>query len=69
VFSWTDLMNKNNNELLNNLGNFINRSLAFCEKNLASELREMRLEQQDYIFMAKVNKELKEYDDNLNKIK
>jgi methionyl-tRNA synthetase len=62
-------MNKNNNELLNNLGNFINRSLAFCEKNLASELREMRLEQQDYIFMAKVNKELKEYDDNLNKIK
>lgn len=69
MFSWTDLMNKNNNELLNNLGNFINRSLAFCEKNLASELREMRLEQQDYIFMAKVNKELKEYDDNLNKIK
>ena len=62
-------MNKNNNELLNNLGNFINRSLAFCEKNLASELREMYLEQQDYIFMVNVNKELKEYDDNLNKIK
>lgn len=62
-------MNKNNNELLNNLGNFINRSLAFCEKNLNSEIREMKLEKQDYIFMAKINKELKEYDYNLNKIK
>jgi methionyl-tRNA synthetase len=60
-------MNKNNNELLNNLGNFINRSLTFCEKNLNSEIREMHLEKN--IFMAKINKELKEYDDNLNKIK
>ncbi len=40
-----------------------------CEKNLNSEIREMHLEKNDYIFMAKINKELKEYDDNLNKIK
>lgn len=26
VFSWRDMMWKNNSELLNNLGNFINRS-------------------------------------------
>lgn len=30
VFSWEDFMTKNNSELLNNLGNFINR----CEQLL-----------------------------------
>ena len=28
VFSWNDLMTKNNTELLNNLGNFANRSVS-----------------------------------------
>ena len=28
VFSWADLMAKNNSELLNNLGNFINRFVS-----------------------------------------
>ena len=29
TFSWTDLMTKNNNELLNNIGNFANRFDSF----------------------------------------
>lgn len=29
-FSWDDLLLKNNSELLNNLGNFINRFVAVC---------------------------------------
>lgn len=29
VFKWTDLAAKTNNELLNNLGNFISRVIAF----------------------------------------
>jgi methionyl-tRNA synthetase len=29
-FSWSDLITRNNSELLNNLGNFINRALVFC---------------------------------------
>eukprot|EP01135_Chromosphaera_perkinsii_P006123 Nk52_evm1s409 gene=Nk52_evmTU1s409 len=33
AFSWSDLVLKNNSELLNNLGNFINRGLTFCKNN------------------------------------
>ena len=32
-FSWADFVMKNNSELLNNLGNFINRVLAFTKNN------------------------------------
>lgn len=32
-FSWTDFVMKNNTELLNNLGNFINRVLSFTKNN------------------------------------
>ncbi|KAL7672109.1 hypothetical protein ACOME3_007004 [Neoechinorhynchus agilis] len=31
-FSWDDLMLRNNGELLNNVGNFFNRSLSFCHR-------------------------------------
>jgi methionyl-tRNA synthetase len=33
VFSWSDFVLKNNTELLNNLGNFINRVLTFIANN------------------------------------
>ena len=33
VFSWADFVLKNNSELLNNLGNFINRVLTFTKNN------------------------------------
>ena len=33
ILSWTDFVTKNNSELLNNLGNFINRVLAFTKNN------------------------------------
>lgn len=29
-FRWDDLALRNNSELLNNLGNFVNRTLSFC---------------------------------------
>ena len=35
TFSWTDFVTKNNSELLNNLGNFINRVLSFTRNNLS----------------------------------
>ncbi|XP_047325880.1 probable methionine--tRNA ligase [Impatiens glandulifera] len=37
LFTWTDLQAKLNSELLNNLGNFINRVLSFIAKNPDSE--------------------------------
>lgn len=33
TFSWSDFTMKNNSELLNNLGNFINRTLMFLKNN------------------------------------
>ncbi|CAG2058403.1 unnamed protein product [Timema podura] len=42
-FSWIDLATKNNSELLNNLGNFVNRALMFAEKNFDGVVPEMAL--------------------------
>ncbi len=70
TFSWEDLLTKNNSELLNNLGNFVNRALAFCEKNLNGVVPSMQqISQEDAKIFARLNQELKEYEDNLDKIK
>ncbi|CAF1155972.1 unnamed protein product [Rotaria sordida] len=63
VFSWADLMSKNNSELLNNLGNFINRAIAFCEKNLAGKISDVnQLETPlDQLFVAQITYELNAY--------
>ena len=37
-FTWNDLQEKNNNELAANLGNLLNRTLAFTKKFLSSEI-------------------------------
>lgn len=42
-FSWSDLVARNNSELLNNLGNFCNRALVFCEKNFDSTIPAINL--------------------------
>lgn len=69
AFAWDDFTTKNNSELLNNLGNFINRALAFCEKNMDATVPPMKLTNEDAKILARINQELKEYDDNLEKIK
>jgi methionyl-tRNA synthetase len=68
-FSWDDLLQKNNSELLNNLGNFINRALAFCDKNMNGTVPKIELTSEDGKVLAKINLELKEYDDNLSKLR
>ena len=86
-------MSKNNSELLNNLGNFINRfsisiillplnvknselmlyffqrALAFCEKNMDAVIPPIHLTNEDAKTLAKINHELVEYKENLDKIK
>ena len=68
-FAWQDMLNKNNSELLNNLGNFINRALAFCDKNLGGIVPSMNITQEEAKIFARLNQELKEYEENLDKIK
>ena len=41
TFTWSDLQAKQNNELLKNLGNFVNRALAFIAKPEGRELYSM----------------------------
>ncbi|XP_072021242.1 methionine--tRNA ligase, cytoplasmic-like isoform X2 [Amphiura filiformis] len=68
-FSWSDFVLKNNSELLNNLGNFINRALTFMEKNFGGVVPEMVLVPEDEKLLAEVTRELQEYIKYLDKVK
>lgn len=69
TFSWNDLMNKNNTELLNNLGNFVNRPLAFLANSFAGILPEIQLNHADKSLMAQLNRELESYATLMDKVK
>lgn len=68
-FSWNDLVARNNSELLNNLGNFINRALVFCEKNFNSIIGEIQLTDDEETLLALINRELKGYILSMEKAK
>ncbi|GAB6032343.1 Methionine--tRNA ligase, cytoplasmic [Chamberlinius hualienensis] len=69
VFSWADLMTKNNSELLNNLGNFVNRALVFVANNFGGVVPEMELVNDDKRYLAQVNREFHSYVELLDKVK
>ncbi|XP_041036224.1 methionine--tRNA ligase, cytoplasmic [Carcharodon carcharias] len=68
-FSWNDLMLKNNSELLNNLGNFVNRAGMFVTKFFAGVVPEMELTRDDKRLLALVMWELQQYNRNLEKVR
>ncbi|XP_068202597.1 methionine--tRNA ligase, cytoplasmic-like [Palaemon carinicauda] len=61
TFSWVDFQTKNNSELLNNLGNFVHRSLSFVFKFFKSTIPEAHPSESDYQVMANINNELEQY--------
>nr|CDS25457.2 methionyl tRNA synthetase cytoplasmic [Hymenolepis microstoma] len=66
TFSWEDFALKNNTELLNNLGNFINRPLMFVAKFFKSRVPAMKfLQPDDLTFLARVNSILAGYIDHM----
>lgn len=67
AFNWLDLATKNNSELLNNLGNFVNRALVFCEKNFNSLVPEMKLSEDDFQLLGFCTRELKSFMESLEK--
>lgn len=69
AFSWEDLMLKNNSELVNNLGNFINRTLVFIKNNFDSKVSKITLITNDENLLYNVTKELTHYIENLENIK
>ncbi|XP_039480722.1 methionine--tRNA ligase, cytoplasmic [Drosophila santomea] len=68
-FSWNDLAARNNSELLNNLGNFVNRALVFCEKNFNSTVPEVITTQDELVLLALINRELRGYINSMEKAK
>ncbi|XP_053492097.1 methionine--tRNA ligase, cytoplasmic isoform X3 [Ictalurus furcatus] len=68
-FSWADLALKNNSELLNNLGNFINRAGMFVSKFFNSCVPEIVLQDEDKRLIAQVSWELKQYIQLLDKVR
>ncbi|MBW2971419.1 methionine--tRNA ligase [Candidatus Woesearchaeota archaeon] len=46
-FSWKDFQDKNNNELLANLGNFVNRTLTFTQKYFGGNVPKKQLTEKD----------------------
>ncbi|XP_036427075.1 methionine--tRNA ligase, cytoplasmic isoform X2 [Colossoma macropomum] len=69
AFSWTDMALKNNSELLNNLGNFINRAGMFVSKFFEGRVPEMVLQDEDKRLIAQVCWELKQYIQLLDKVR
>ncbi|ELK15313.1 Methionyl-tRNA synthetase, cytoplasmic [Pteropus alecto] len=69
AFSWTDMLLKNNSELLNNLGNFINRAGMFVSKFFGGYVPEMVLTSDDQRLLAHVALELQHYHQLLEKVR
>ncbi|KAM9758925.1 methionine--tRNA ligase, cytoplasmic isoform 2-T2 [Menidia menidia] len=69
AFSWADMALKNNSELLNNLGNFINRAGMFVTKFFEGCVPAMELQQEDKKLLAMVGWELKQYLLLMDKVK
>ncbi|KAM5334315.1 methionine--tRNA ligase, cytoplasmic isoform 1-T1 [Glossophaga mutica] len=69
AFSWTDMLLKNNSELLNNLGNFINRAGMFVSKFFGGSVPEMVLTPDDQRLLAHVTLELQHYHQLLEKVR
>lgn len=68
AFSWNDLVLKNNTELLNNIGNFINRALSFLDKNFGGVVPQMKLIDDDLHLVGNVNCLVVEYLKNMEEI-
>lgn len=73
IFSWTDLRDKNNNELIKNLGNLVMRGLCLCCQQykgvIPDKPEEYDLNDDDVEFISKVNSTLAEYNELMEDIK
>ncbi|XP_065838708.1 methionine--tRNA ligase, cytoplasmic-like [Oscarella lobularis] len=68
-FSWNDFALKNNTELLNNLGNFINRALSFAQKFFDGHVPPMNLLESDYELVGQINEEIDTYVNHLEQLR
>ncbi|ESN99607.1 hypothetical protein HELRODRAFT_176772 [Helobdella robusta] len=69
AFTWDDFMLKNNSELLNNLGNFVNRALMFLANNFGGKVQKVKLTPDDKKFIMNVSHELGSYIQNMEHVR
>lgn len=57
-FTWEDFQKKNNNELVANLGNLVNRTITFLNRFFNSKVPEGKLEKEDNLFLDKIKNKI-----------
>jgi len=67
-FSWNDFQSKINNEIVANLGNFINRTISFINRFCNSEIPEVKPDKRDEKLIKEVNDEIKKTTELLDDI-
>lgn len=67
-FCWDDFCEKANSELLNNLGNFINRAVSFVDKNFNGKLSNYQPTEQDEKYLDDVGQNLIAYEERLERV-
>ncbi len=69
IFTWEDFAEKTNNELLANLGNLVNRTLVFIERNFEGRITTPKPNQDDEKFLETQQKLVKEIAEDLENVK
>uniref|UniRef100_A0A5S6QKB4 Methionine--tRNA ligase, cytoplasmic n=1 Tax=Trichuris muris TaxID=70415 RepID=A0A5S6QKB4_TRIMR len=67
-FNWSDFALKVNSELLNNLGNFINRTLSFLAKNFDGVVADISIEENRQIADS-ISQEMRAYLSNMDNLR
>eukprot|EP00190_Bangiopsis_sp_CCMP1999_P001795 CAMPEP_0198735602 /NCGR_PEP_ID=MMETSP1475-20131203/60763_1 /TAXON_ID= ORGANISM="Unidentified sp., Strain CCMP1999" /NCGR_SAMPLE_ID=MMETSP1475 /ASSEMBLY_ACC=CAM_ASM_001111 /LENGTH=757 /DNA_ID=CAMNT_0044499289 /DNA_START=187 /DNA_END=2460 /DNA_ORIENTATION=- len=68
TFLWADFVAKNNDELLKNLGNFINRTVSFLHKNFDATMPKITQTAEDEEVIKSINTDLKDYIEAMDKV-
>ncbi|NQZ56367.1 MAG: methionine--tRNA ligase [Lentisphaeraceae bacterium] len=68
AFSWEEFFTHTNNIFLNNIGNLVNRTLVYCQKNFDGKLEEPIFEESHIEFMQEVQELQAEITDAMDKV-
>ncbi len=68
-FLWQEFKDRVNNELVGNLGNFINRTLSFLNNKFKLKIPDPKLNAKDKQFIKAVEKQVEKYDQLMEEVK
>ncbi|KAF1745244.1 hypothetical protein MXB_370, partial [Myxobolus squamalis] len=64
-FMWEDLISRNNNEIIKNIGNFINRCLSLLYRKFDGKIQEISLTITEFALITKIDSLLRFYVDSM----